>query len=74
MVGQCEISHPVPTISSIDVTSDYDLYSPMDGLGEIVSQRRNVMFDRESKDEYDPLPARINSKQILLRVGDTIHT
>lgn len=61
-MGQCEISHPVPDWPSISVTSTSDaadLYSPIDGMGETISQRNNVMYDRQSKDEYRPLPARI---------------
>jgi hypothetical protein len=61
LVGQCEISHPVPAMPLISVTSEPDLYSPVDGMGEVISQQHNVMFSPRSKEEYDPLSGRITS-------------
>ncbi|KAG6902984.1 hypothetical protein C0995_008557 [Termitomyces sp. Mi166 len=61
LVGQCEISHPVPsnpkpvtTKSSIE-----DAMSPVDGMGEFISQRQNMMFESTFKAEYEPLGSRI---------------
>lgn len=61
LVGQCEISHPVGTSRSTDVTSESSLHSPVDGMGEAISQRNNVMYNPHAMDEHEPLPARINS-------------
>jgi hypothetical protein len=68
LVGQCEISHPVRTLSSTDVTPERDRYSPFDGMGEVISQRNNVMFNPHAKDEHEPLPARIISQYLPVRI------
>ncbi|KAG6918700.1 hypothetical protein DXG01_012518 [Tephrocybe rancida] len=63
LVGQCEISHPVShDADQVDITiSDADAMSPMDGMGEVISQRQNMMFESTSKSEYEPLGSRISS-------------
>lgn len=72
LVGQCEISHPVPAMldngpfvagSSIG-SGATDIFSPIDGMGEIISQRNNVMYDRQSQDEYTPMSSRISRMHI----------
>ncbi|KAG6854074.1 hypothetical protein C0991_010821 [Blastosporella zonata] len=35
--------------------------SPVDGMGEFISQRQNMMFESTSKSEYEPLGSRISS-------------
>jgi len=50
----------------INVTSEPDLYSPLYGMGEVIPQQRNVMFDPQSKEKYDSLPSRIISQCVSL--------
>ena len=63
LVGQCEISHPVPAFTGHSpdgfstTSNETDMF---DGMGEAISQQHNVMFDHQSKDQYSPLPARIS--------------
>jgi hypothetical protein len=62
LVGQCEISHPVQQeLAPIDITIS-DPYSPVDGMGEVISQRQNVMFEQGSKGEYDALGSPISRR------------
>ncbi|KAG6837225.1 hypothetical protein H0H93_013093 [Arthromyces matolae] len=63
LVGQCEISHPVPSNSEpVNITfSGADAMSPVDGMGEFISQRQNMMFESSSKAEYESLGSRISS-------------
>lgn len=63
LVGQCEISHPVPPFtghSAEGFSTNSDATDIFDGMGEAISQQHNVMFDHLSKDQYSPLPARIS--------------
>jgi len=74
LVGQCEISHPVPAMPLISVTSEPDLYSPVDGVGEVISHRHNVMFNPQAKaEEYDSLPARIARLYYINAYGHEVH-
>jgi hypothetical protein len=60
LVGQCEISHPVPQDPTPDITVS-DPLSPVNGMGEvIISQRQNIMFEAESKGDYEPMGSRIS--------------
>lgn len=67
LVGQCEISHPVRTLPA-DAAPERDRYSPVDGMGEVISQRNNVMFNPHAKDDQEPLPARIISQYLHVRI------
>ena len=49
-------------MSLFSVASEPNLHSPVDSMGEVISQRHNVMFNPQSKEEYDPLSARIISQ------------
>lgn len=66
LVGQCEISHPVPAPSTVEapVRSEPqgDIpFSPADGMGETVARKSNAMFEADSKDgQYERLSARIH--------------
>jgi len=63
LVGQCEISHPlVPTELTFQVHEEDEPMSPIDGLGEVISPRQNVMFESLSKGNHEPLPSRISSE------------
>ncbi|KII86481.1 hypothetical protein PLICRDRAFT_700522 [Plicaturopsis crispa FD-325 SS-3] len=73
LVGQCEISHPLPPAISISV-SDAELASPQDGMGEVISKCTNVMFDPGSKnDAYEPLGARISRLFYMNAYGHEVH-
>ncbi|KAG6814414.1 hypothetical protein H0H92_007417 [Tricholoma furcatifolium] len=63
LVGQCEISHPVADDQGPECItfSEADAMSRIDGMGEIITQRQNVMFESASKSEYEPLGSRISS-------------
>jgi hypothetical protein len=55
LVGQCEISHPVRSEIGVDVRP----WSPLDGMGETILRGQNVMFEQESKEDYELLDSRI---------------
>ncbi|KAI0932876.1 hypothetical protein AcW1_000131 [Taiwanofungus camphoratus] len=65
LVGQCEISHPVRSAPSISITGASE-----DGM---ISPLRNVMFQSESKGEYEPLTARIIRLYYINAYGSEIH-
>ncbi|KAF8887726.1 hypothetical protein BD779DRAFT_1440644 [Infundibulicybe gibba] len=74
LVGQCEISHPVAQEPSVDVAAAADPWSPMDGMGEVISQQRqNVMFEHQNKGEFKPLAARISRLYYINAYGIEIH-
>jgi hypothetical protein len=59
LVGQCEISHPLQQeLAPITFTLS-DPSSPVDGMGEVISQGHNVMFEQGAKSEYHALESRI---------------
>ncbi|KAG5646875.1 hypothetical protein DXG03_001951 [Asterophora parasitica] len=63
LVGQCEISHPVPpNPAPVEITlTGLDPYSPVDGMGEFIAQSQNMMFESTSKSDYESLDSRISS-------------
>ena len=61
LVGQCEISHPVPQGVTADAVLDEPLFS-IEGLGERIVHRKNVMFEQEAKSQCESLVAPIASK------------
>ncbi|KAJ7071574.1 hypothetical protein C8F01DRAFT_1111091 [Mycena amicta] len=74
LVGQCEISHPVPAQSAMDgLTISSDGLSPVDGMGEAIAQRRNVLFEQDAKGAYQPLGARISRLYYMNAYGFQIH-
>lgn len=62
LVGQCEISHPVPADVPAEIPDEEAPISPVDGLGEFTSPRQNMLFESVSKGSYEPLPSRIQRK------------
>jgi hypothetical protein len=60
LVGQCEISHPMQQESEPADIIISDPFSP--GMGEVISQRENVMFEQESKGEYEALGSPISRR------------
>ncbi|KAF7310424.1 hypothetical protein HMN09_00584400 [Mycena chlorophos] len=69
LVGQCEISHPVPTQVQDEPTS------PTDGIGggPLAQKRTNVLFSQTAKDAYQPLNARIARLYYINAYGFPIH-
>lgn len=65
LVGQCEISHPVPSegpslVLDAQAPDEEPLESVVDdGLGEFASPRQNILFESASKGSYEALPSRI---------------
>lgn len=73
LVGQCEISHPIQQEPApIDILNS-DPYSPVDGMGEVISQRQNMMFGQESKGEYEALGSPISRLYYINAYGIEIH-
>ncbi|KAJ3873788.1 hypothetical protein F5051DRAFT_462898 [Lentinula edodes] len=71
IVGQCDISHPVAiTRAPIINVVDSDEWSPLDGLE---SQTRNVLFQAEGKDDYEPLSSPISRLLYINAYGIEIH-
>lgn len=64
LVGQCEISHPVhsspPQMNFSDSMHNISPDSSVDGMGEMVSSQKNIMFEPAGKDdEEEELSSRI---------------
>lgn len=62
LVGQCEISHPVRQAPGISISSNESPASPVDPLDGTLPRSRNVLFEAEGKNHFEPLNARIISK------------
>ncbi|CAA7271408.1 unnamed protein product [Cyclocybe aegerita] len=74
LVGQCEISHPVvPTELAFQVGEEEEPTSPIDGLGEVIAPRQNVMFESLAKGTHEPLPSRISRLYYINGYGMEIH-
>ncbi|KAF8203162.1 hypothetical protein BJ912DRAFT_943050 [Pholiota molesta] len=76
LVGQCEISHPMPVDYPVEVIDEETPVSPVDGLGEFESSsspRQNMLFESLSKGTYEPLPARIQRLYYINGYGMEIH-
>ncbi|GLB36594.1 putative uncharacterised protein family UPF0052 [Lyophyllum shimeji] len=75
LVGQCEISHPVPQDPApVDITiCESDPLSPVDGMGEFIAQRQNMMFESASKADFEPLGSRISRLFYINAYGIEIH-
>ncbi|KAN0101027.1 hypothetical protein V8E55_001011 [Tylopilus felleus] len=75
LVGQCEISHPVNPPSSFEEDCpEMDAFSPVDGMGEIIPHRSNVMYSQLDKDRgYEPLQAKIYRLYYINAYGHEVH-
>ncbi|KIJ59822.1 hypothetical protein HYDPIDRAFT_99914 [Hydnomerulius pinastri MD-312] len=78
LVGQCEISHPVNPSSSFEEDREdpleLDLFSPVDGMGETIPHRSNVMYSQTDKDRgYESLKARICRLYYINAYGHEVH-
>lgn len=72
LVGQCEISHPVPQGATFEAVSD-DPLSPIEGLGERISQKQNVMFEHGAKAHFESLVSPIARLFYINAYGMEIH-
>lgn len=72
LVGQCEISHPVPQGVTADTVLDEPLFS-IEGLGERIVHRKNVMFEQEAKSQCESLVAPIAKLFYINAYGMEIH-
>ncbi|TBU54005.1 hypothetical protein BD310DRAFT_936957 [Dichomitus squalens] len=71
LVGQCEISHPVRQAPRISVYGEDDAaVDPLDGT---LPRSRNVLFEAEGKNDYEPLNARISRLFYINAYGNEIH-
>ncbi|KJA29378.1 hypothetical protein HYPSUDRAFT_61398 [Hypholoma sublateritium FD-334 SS-4] len=79
LVGQCEISHPMPSeapslVLDAEAPDEEPLDSPVDdGLGEFASPRQNILFESASKGSYESLPSRIQRLYYINGYGMEIH-
>ncbi|THH09981.1 hypothetical protein EW146_g8520 [Bondarzewia mesenterica] len=79
LVGQCEISHPVHQSSfgadqdSFIVTNDEDLPSATEDSNPMVAKRENVVFEADSKEEFEALDAPVSRLYYINTYGHEIH-
>ncbi|KAI0638853.1 UPF0052-domain-containing protein [Trametes polyzona] len=73
LVGQCEISHPVRQPLRIDVSTESEPSSPVDPLDGTLPRSRNVQFQAEDKDHFEPLSSRISRLFYINAYGNEIH-
>ncbi|EKM83681.1 hypothetical protein AGABI1DRAFT_32382 [Agaricus bisporus var. burnettii JB137-S8] len=71
LVGQCEISHPVPQDTAAFTSNDP--LSPIEGLGESIAPKSNVMFGKDSESKYEHLSAPITRLYYINAYGMEIH-
>ncbi|ESK98117.1 maternal effect embryo arrest 18 protein [Moniliophthora roreri MCA 2997] len=69
LVGQCEISHPVVKQPSASATAIEEC-SPIDS---VISQPQNVMFEHDSKYQFEHLSSRISRLLYINAYGMKIH-
>lgn len=54
-----------PSSSVEEASPKMDAFSPVDGMGESIPHRSNVMYSQMDKDRcYEPLQAKIHSEYI----------
>ncbi|KAI0668661.1 UPF0052-domain-containing protein [Trametes maxima] len=73
LVGQCEISHPVRQAPRIDISTESEPGSPVDPLDGTIPRSRNVLFQAEGKNQYEPLNSRITRLFYINAYGNEIH-
>ncbi|KAF8845557.1 UPF0052-domain-containing protein [Paxillus ammoniavirescens] len=78
LVGQCEISHPVNPSSSFGEDEadppELEVFSPLDGMGESIPHRSNVMYSQIDKDRgHEPLKAKISRLYYINAYGHEVH-
>jgi hypothetical protein len=75
IVGQCEISHPVLRTPAVRVSDGGPGQEDPDSMGELLVQKRNVLFDADGKETAVGLPSQISSESfvVLDRVVSYMH-
>ena len=69
IVGQCEISHPVhasPVVNFVDSGPGQD---DLDSMGQLLVQKKNVLFEADGKEAAAGLPSPISSKFFILQAA-----
>jgi len=73
IVGQCEISHPVriaPVVSVVDGGPSQD---DLDSMGQLLIQKKNVLFETDGKEAAVGLPSPISRVYYINAYGNEIH-
>ncbi|KAL4244481.1 CofD-like domain superfamily protein [Abortiporus biennis] len=81
LVGQCEISHPIPGLNTAGVGFSITVEESVssvedendDEIGGSFGRPRNVLFEATKKDEYVPLDSRICRLFYINAYGNEIH-
>ncbi|KAF5392018.1 hypothetical protein D9757_003347 [Collybiopsis confluens] len=69
IVGQCDISHPVPQAPTINILDANNEWSPL----RSENRPQNVMFQAQGKDQFEPLVSRISKIMYINAYGNEIH-
>jgi len=68
IVGQCEISHPVQVTPAVAVVDEGPYQEDPDSMGQLLMQKKNVLFEADGKRAVEALPSPISSKPFIFRV------
>lgn len=68
IVGQCEISHPVQATPAVAVVDGGPGQEDPDSMGQLLVQKKNVLFEPGGKGVTETLPSPISSKSSIYRV------
>ena len=68
-MGQCEISHPVHTSPVVTIVDGGPGQEDPDSMGQLLVQKKNVLFEADGKGAAVGLPSPISSESFSLRVG-----
>lgn len=66
IVGQCEISHPVHRTPAVSISEGGPGQEDPDSMGELLVQKRNVLFDADGKETVVGLPSQISSESLVV--------
>jgi len=73
IVGQCEISHPVRTIPVVSVADGGPGQEDSDSMGQLLVQKKNVLFEADGKEATAGLPSPISRIYYINAYGNEIH-
>jgi hypothetical protein len=62
IVGQCEISHPVHAIPVVNIAEGRPGQEDPDSMGQLLVQKKNVLFQAGGKEAAVGLPSPVSSK------------
>lgn len=72
IVGQCEISHPIDTAPVVNVDDGVPGQEDPDSMGQLLVQKRNVLFEAGEKEAAVGLPSPIFSKSFVFSLGRVV--